>query len=130
MSIVDWKIKGDLTPKTSNKARKQIFQTLLQREITEHWEGKISRRGGQYEKTVPPRVEIRKHLGDANVLIVVGNRNHDWMNRTPLPEMITCVSMNGTAVLTEDDFLEMGLASAEAVGMFKAVIEKDAEENQ
>lgn len=125
MSIVDWGSKNDLTPKTSDKARKQIFQTLLQREITENWAGKISRRSGQYEKTVPPRVEIRKALGDANVLIVVGNRNHEWRNRTPMPEMITQVSMNGTATLTEDDFLEMGLASAEAVGMFKAVIEKD-----
>ena len=125
MSIVDWGSKNDLTPKTSDKARKQIFQTLLQREITENWAGKISRRSGQYEKTVPPRVEIRKALGDANVLIVVGNRNHEWINRSPMPEMITQVSMNGTATLTEDDFLEMGLASAEAVGMFKAVIEKD-----
>ena len=50
---------------------------------------------------------------------------HRVSGRNPIPEMITQVSMNGTATLTEDDFLEMSLASAEAVGMFKAVIEKD-----
>ena len=37
MSIVDWGVKNDLTPKTSDKARKQIFLTLLHREITENW---------------------------------------------------------------------------------------------
>lgn len=129
MSIVDWG-KVDLTPKTSDKARKQIFQTLLQRDIDENWKGKISRAATQYDRLKSPRVELRKRLGDANVLIVVGAKAATALDKYPSNDSITLVSMNGTAQLTEDDFLEMSLAAAEARGMFEAVIEKDSEEGE
>jgi hypothetical protein len=120
MSIVDWG-KVELTPKTSDKARKQIFQTLLQRTIDENWRGKISHSRREYSKMQTPRVEIRKSLGDANVLMSVGVLMHSL----PTADAVTLVSMNGTATLTEDDFIEMSLAAAEARGMYNAVIEKD-----
>jgi len=125
MSIVDWG-EVDLTPKTSNKDRKQIFQTLLQRTINEKWRGKINRgRGRQYDKIKSPKTEIRKSLGEADILISVGARMPNNQNKHPSDEAITLMSMNGTAEFTTDDFLEMSLAAAEARGMYKAVMEKD-----
>jgi hypothetical protein len=127
MSIVNWG-KVELTPKTSDKARKQIFQTLLQRTIDENWIGKISRSNREYQKMNVPRVEIRKRLGDANVLMSVGTLVPLAWKNSQTTEVVTMVSMNGTATLTEDDFIEMSLAAAEARGMYNAVIEKDEED--
>ena len=42
---------------------------------------------------------------------------------TGKPTML--VSMNGTAELSQDDFVEMNLAGAEALGMYEAVMEKE-----
>lgn len=128
MSIVDWG-KVELTPKTSDKARKQIFQTLLQREIDGNWKGKINRSNRDYQKLKTPCVEIRKSLGEANVLMSVGVKVPAPWNHTTA-DVVTLVSMNGTATLTEDDFLEMSLAAAEARGMYEAVIEKDTEDKK
>ena len=132
MKIVDWETldkRGELTdiePKIANKERKQIFKTLLQREIEERWTGKVCRSETQYEKTLAPRVEIRKRLGDANVLMTVGIKaGNNWKPTTG--EVVTLVSMNGTAQLTSDDFVEMNLAGTEARGMYDAVIAKDNE---
>lgn len=125
MRIVDWG-EVDLTPITEDRERKQIFKTLLERTIDEKWRGKIGRnRGSASEKLRPPRVEIRKRLGASDILISVGRRAPTWVNKNPSDETITIMSMNGTAELTTDDFLEMNLAAAEARGMFAAVIEKD-----
>lgn len=132
MKIVDWEtldkggeLKG-LEPEIDNRERKQIFKTLLQREIEERWTGKVCRSSNQYEKTLSPRVEIRKRLGDANVLMTVGVKAPtNWKPATD--EVVTLVSMNGTAQLTSDDFVEMNLAQSEARGMYEAVIAKDKE---
>lgn len=126
MKIVDWD-NVDLDPKTDDKERRQIFKTLLQRVITDRWRGKINRgRGRQYDKLRSPKVEIRKQLGEADILISVGTRMPNNRNKHPSDEPITLMSMNGTAEFTTDDFLEMSLAAAEARGMFSALKEQEA----
>jgi hypothetical protein len=121
VNIVDWD-KIDLKPKTEDRERKQIFKTLLERTIDEKWRGKINRgHGGASSKHRPPKVEIRKRLGSADILISVGRRAPTWNNKNPGDEAVTLMSMNGTAEFTTDDFVEMSLAAAEARGMFDAV---------
>jgi hypothetical protein len=125
MKIVEWR-NIDIEPKIGDKDRRQIFKTLLQRTIDERWRGKVSDSKREYDKMEVPRVEIRKTLGEANVLMTVGIRTPDrWNRRTR--NVVTLVSMNGTAELSEDDFIEMSLAAAEARGMYAALVEKDGE---
>ena len=131
MKIVDWKTldkRGELeglTPKTNDRERKQMFKILLQRTIEERWTGKVCHSEGQYEKLIANRVKIRKRLGDANVLMTVGVRvPHQF--RPTTSEVVTLVSMNGTAELTSDDFIEMNLAAAEARGMYDALVERNS----
>lgn len=126
MKIVEWR-NIDIEPKIGDKDRRQIFKTLLQRTIDNHWQGKISRSQSEFQKMEVPRVEIRKMLGDANVLMTVGILVPSrWTTQTT--DVVTLVSMNGTAKLSEDDFIEMSLAAAEARGMYAALVEKDGEE--
>jgi hypothetical protein len=125
MKIVEWR-NVDIEPKIGDKDRRQIFKTLLQRVIDERWRGKISDSKREYDKMEVPRVEIRKTLGDANVLMTVGVRTSSrWVQQST--DVVTLVSMNGTAELSEDDFIEMSLAAAEARGMYVALVEKDGE---
>jgi len=129
VNIVDWG-EVDLKPKTADKERKQIFKRLLEREIVEKWRGKINRsRGREYDKLESPKVEIRKDMGEANVLISVGRRRATWRNQQPSKEAVMLISMNGTGEFTTDDFVEMSLAAAEARGMYEAVIEKDKQKS-
>lgn len=132
MNIVDWKTmdkRGELTgvkPKVANKERKQIFKTLLERTIDDKWMGKVCLKHGPYDKLKAPYVEIRKRLGDANVLMSIGVKvDTQWVPSTG--EVVSLVSMNGTAQLSSDDFIEMNLAAAEARGMYEALIEKKNE---
>ncbi len=127
MKIVEWR-NVDIEPKIGDKDRRQIFKTLLQRTIDERWQGKISRSQREYQKMQVPRVEIRKQLGEANVLMTVGILAPVAWKNSQTTDVVTLVSMNSTAQLTEDDFLEMGLAAAEARGMYAALVEKDGEE--
>ncbi len=123
MKIIEWR-NVDIEPKIGDKDRRQIFKTLLQRTIDERWRGKISDSKREYDKMEVPRVEIRKTLGDANVLMTIGVRTPSrWAVATT--DVVTLVSMNGTAELSEDDFIEMSLAAAEARGMYAALVEKD-----
>ena len=125
MKIVEWR-NVDIEPKIGDKDRRQIFKTLLQRIIDERWRGKVSDSKREYDKMEVPRVEIRKTLGEANVLMTVGVRTQSrFKPRTT--DVVTLVSMNGTAELSEDDFIEMSLAAAEARGMYAAIVEKDGE---
>ena len=125
MKIVEWR-NVDIEPKIGDKDRRQIFKTLLQRTIDERWQGKVSDSKREYDKMEVPRVEIRKTLGDANVLMTVGVRTQSrWV--VPTTNVVTLVSMNGTAELSEDDFIEMSLAAAEARGMYTALVKKDGE---
>ncbi len=132
MQIVDWETldkRGELSglsPKTNDKERKQIFKTLLEREIIERWTGKLNRSQKEFDKMESPRIEIRKSLGDANVLMTVGvmrKKRYNPSAYTGKPTML--VSMNGTAELSQDDFVEMNLAAAEARGMYDALMEKE-----
>lgn len=129
MNIVDWKTldkRGELTdikPKTNDRERKQIFKTLLERTIDDKWTGKVCLRSGPYDKLQAPYIEIRKRLGEANVLMSIGVKvGTQWKPATG--EVVSLVSMNGTAQLSSDDFIEMNLATAEARGMYEALIEK------
>ena len=125
MKIVEWR-NIDIESKLGDKDRRQIFKTLLQRTIDERWRGKVSDSKREYDKMEVPRVEIRKTLGEANVLMTVGVRTQSRF-RTRTTDVVTLVSMNGTAELSEDDFIEMSLAAAEARGMYAALAEKDGE---
>ncbi len=125
MKIVEWR-NIDIEPKIGDKDRRQIFKTLLQRTIDERWQGKVSNSKHEFDKMKVPRVEIRKLLGEANVLMTTGVRTPSrWTTQST--DVVTLVSMNGTAELSEDDFIEMSLAAAEARGMYAALVEKDGE---
>ena len=56
MNLVDWETldkKGELAglkPKTNDKDRKQIFKTLLEREIEDPWIGKLNRSQKEFDK--------------------------------------------------------------------------------
>lgn len=125
MNIVDWD-NTDLKPKTDDETRKQIFKTLLSQEIETRWSGKIVDREKKYDAVKAPRVEIRKSLGEAAVLIVVGVKAgaHSFgRSQVHVGEVVTVMSMNGKATLSDDDLIELNLAQAEAKGMYEAYIE-------
>jgi len=129
MIIVEWNEEVD-APKLSDEDGKKVFLAMLKRTVNEPWRGTIRRKdkAATYLKT--PYAELRKELGNANVLFSIGRRQTTYDFTGKIEEEETdCptikMSLNGTASFTMDDFMEINLAVTEAVGVIQAMIDKD-----
>ncbi len=122
MNLVKW--NEEVEPDLSSEDRKNIFTTLLQRQITYSWEGRIVRKLSVNNDMLPPFVQLRKQMGDSQVLLQYGIRRGTKYRTYPDTPVIL-MSMNGKAMLTEDDFVELNLAGAEARGVYDAVQDKE-----
>lgn len=123
MNIVKW--NENVEPELTSTDKHQLFVSLLKGNISKTWNGTICRKDRISYDMLPPFVQLRKQLGPAQVLIQYGIKRR--VRHRPLPPStpVLIMSMNGQAILTEDDHLEMGLAISEARGVYNAIQDKN-----
>ena len=127
MSIIDW--NEEVTPDLDDKVGREIFLTLLKRPIDKKWQGQIHRKRKSDVNFHAPYLELRKHMGDAQVLIRIGYRapSRHWPSQTVPDHLVSQLSMNAKADFVQDDYVELNLVTAEAFAVYEAV-EKEIQE--
>ena len=119
--VIEW--NEDIAPLLDDEGKKQLFLSLLGRGINVPWKGKICRREKVSVDYHAPFVELRKRIGDADVLMRVGlKRPTPWSTLTAFSSSpVVEISMNAKAQFQPSDLTEVSLVADEAMSVYNAI---------